>query len=72
MGHSVPLVSRTISSFSTTAACLNNLGPAMGDAFGNYSAINDFSKVILSVVMVVGRLEIYTFIILLTRYFWKY
>ena len=58
--------------FSTTAACLNNLGPAMGDAFGNYSAINDFSKVILSVVMVVGRLEIYTFIILLTRYFWKY
>ena len=65
-GHDV------VTSFSTTAACLNNLGPAMGDAFGNYSAINDFSKVILSVVMVVGRLEIYTFIILLTRYFWKY
>ncbi len=61
-----------ITSFSTTAACLNNLGPAMGLAFGNYSEINDFSKVLLSLMMIVGRLEIYTFIILVTKYFWKF
>lgn len=61
-----------VTSFSSSAACLNNLGPALGDAMGNYSSLNDFSKMILSIVMVVGRLEIYTFIILLTRYFWKY
>jgi trk system potassium uptake protein TrkH len=61
-----------ISSFSATAACINNLGPALGDAYGNYSALNDFSKLILSLMMIIGRLEIYTFIILITRYFWKY
>jgi trk system potassium uptake protein TrkH len=61
-----------ISSFSATAACINNLGPALGDAYGNYSALNDFSKLILSLMMIIGRLEIYTFIVLVTRYFWKY
>ncbi len=61
-----------ITSFSATAACLNNLGPALGDAYGNYSALNDFSKSLLSLMMIIGRLEIYTFIILVTRYFWKY
>ena len=61
-----------VTSFSSTAACLNNLGPALGDAYGNYEALNDFSKSILSLVMIIGRLEIYTFIILVTKYFWKY
>ena len=61
-----------ITSFSATAACINNLGPALGEAYGNYSALNDFSKLILSLMMIIGRLEIYTFIVLITRYFWKY
>lgn len=61
-----------LTSFSATAACINNLGPALGDAYGNYSALNDFSKTILSLMMIIGRLEIYTFVILVTKYFWKY
>jgi trk system potassium uptake protein TrkH len=61
-----------ITSFSATAACINNLGPALGDAYGNYSALNDFSKSVLSLMMIIGRLEIYTFVILITKYFWKY
>ena len=61
-----------LTSFSATAACINNLGPALGEAYGNYSALNDFSKLLLSLMMIIGRLEIYTFIVLLTRYFWKY
>jgi trk system potassium uptake protein TrkH len=61
-----------LTSFSATAACINNLGPALGDAYGNYSALNDFSKSILSLMMIIGRLEIYTFVILITKYFWKY
>ena len=61
-----------ITSFSTTAACINNLGPALGEAYGNYASLNDFSKSLLSLMMIIGRLEIYTFIILITKYFWKY
>ena len=61
-----------VTSFSSAAACINNLGPALGDAYGNYASLNSFSKVLLSLIMIVGRLEIYTFIILITRYFWKY
>ena len=61
-----------VTSFSATAACINNLGPALGEAYGNYSTLNDFSKLLLSLMMIIGRLEIYTFIVLLTRYFWKY
>tara|TARA_Y100000389_G_scaffold43149_1_gene37804 strand:+ start:1069 stop:2508 length:1440 start_codon:yes stop_codon:yes gene_type:complete len=61
-----------ITSFSSTAACINNLGPALGDAYGNYSSLNDFSKSLLALMMIIGRLEIYTFIILITKYFWKY
>ncbi len=61
-----------LTSLSATAACINNLGPALGDAYGNYSALNDFSKAVLSLMMIVGRLEIYTFVILITKYFWKY
>ena len=61
-----------ITAFSATAACINNLGPALGEAYGNYSALNDSSKFLLSLMMIIGRLEIYTFIILVTRYFWKY
>tara|TARA_B100001057_G_scaffold378517_1_gene383922 strand:+ start:120 stop:1559 length:1440 start_codon:yes stop_codon:yes gene_type:complete len=61
-----------ITAFSSTAACINNLGPAMGEAYGNYSELNNFSKLLLSLMMIVGRLEIYTFIILITKYFWKF
>ena len=61
-----------ITAFSSTAACINNLGPAMGEAYGNYSELNNFSKLLLSFMMIIGRLEIYTFIILITKYFWKF
>ena len=61
-----------LTAFSSTAACINNLGPAMGEAYGNYSELNNFSKSLLSLMMIIGRLEIYTFIILITKYFWKF
>ena len=65
-GHDV------LTAFSSTAACINNLGPALGDAYGNYESLNDFSKSLLLIMMIIGRLEIFTFIILITKYFWKY
>ena len=61
-----------LTAFSATAACLNNLGPALGVASDNYSLMNDFSKYLLSFTMLLGRLEIFTLLIILTPYFWKY
>lgn len=59
-------------SFSSVASCLNNLGPAVGDAVNSYSSLSSSSKYVLSFTMILGRLEIYTLLIILTPYFWKY
>jgi trk system potassium uptake protein TrkH len=59
-------------SFSSVASCLNNLGPAVGDVVNSYSSLSTSSKYVLSFTMILGRLEIYTLLIILTPYFWKY
>ena len=58
--------------FSSIAACLNNLGPGAGIVIDNYSSISTCSKYVLSFAMLLGRLEIYTLLIIITPYFWKY
>lgn len=60
-----------ISAFTATAACLNNLGPGLGEVAANYGSIPDSSKWILIVAMVFGRLEIFTLLVLFTPAFWK-
>ena len=60
-----------ITSFSAVAATLNNLGPGLGKVAANYADINDFSKWVLSFGMLLGRLEIFTLLVLLTPTFWK-
>jgi trk system potassium uptake protein TrkH len=46
-------------SFSSVASCINNIGPAYGAAASNFSCYSDFSTIVLSVVMLLGRLEIF-------------
>jgi trk/ktr system potassium uptake protein len=60
-----------ITSFSAVTATLNNLGPGLGDVAENYAGINDFSKWVLSFGMILGRLEIFTLLVLLTPAFWR-
>jgi trk system potassium uptake protein TrkH len=57
--------------YSAVGACITNLGPALGLAGPNYADLNDTTKVILSVAMLLGRLEIYTLLVLLTPAFWR-
>ena len=57
--------------YSAVGACITNLGPALGDAGPNYAELNDPAKVILSVAMLLGRLEIYTLLVILTPVFWR-
>ena len=56
--------------FSSVGACLNNLGPGLGMVSDNYSEINAFAKGILAFSMLLGRLEIFTLLIILTPMFW--
>ncbi len=58
--------------FSTVASCLNNLGPALGEAAANYESLPDAAKWILCFAMLLGRLEIFTLLVLFTPTFWRY
>ena len=58
--------------FSTVASCMNNLGPALGNASANYASLPDAAKWILSFAMLLGRLEIFTLLVLFTPAFWRY
>jgi len=60
-----------ITAFSATAACLNNLGPGLGEVASNYASISDGAKWVLLIAMLFGRLEVFTLLVLFTPTFWK-
>jgi len=57
--------------FSAVAACLNNLGPGLGAVSENYGNISATAKSLLCLAMLLGRLEIFTLLVILTPSFWK-
>ena len=62
-----------VTAFSAVVACINNTGPGLG-AVGpasNYAALNDFQAWTLSFTMILGRLEIFTLLVVLTPVFWR-
>jgi len=62
-----------ISAFSSVAACIFNIGPGLGTVgpVQNYSSVPLLGKWLLTFCMLVGRLEIYTVIVLLMPEFWR-
>ena len=60
-----------VTAFSAVAACLNNLGPGLGEVALNYTSIGDTSKWVLCLAMLLGRLEIFTLLVLVTPAFWR-
>lgn len=60
-----------ITAFSAVAASLNNLGPGLGAVAANYAGISDFAKGLLCLAMLLGRLEIFTLLVLFTPMFWR-
>jgi trk system potassium uptake protein TrkH len=59
------------SAFSAIGACLNNLGPGLGEVSQTYESVSPAGKGILSFAMILGRLEIFTLLVLFTPVFWK-
>ncbi|MBC8413314.1 TrkH family potassium uptake protein [bacterium] len=62
-----------ITAASTVLSSMSNVGPALGDAgpAENYSSLPDAGKWVLGLCMLMGRLEIYTVILLFTPMFWR-
>jgi len=60
-----------VTAFSAVAASLNNLGPGLGEVGDNFAGLNTPSKWMLCLAMLLGRLEIFTLLVLLTPGFWK-
>ncbi len=60
-----------VTAFSAVAACMNNLGPGLGDVSAHYGDINATAKWLLCFAMVLGRLEIFTLLVLFTPAFWR-
>lgn len=62
-----------IIAFSAAAACLNNLGPGLGSIgpASNYASLTDLQISICSFAMLLGRLEFFTLLVILTPAFWK-
>lgn len=77
MGIAVILVSIDNYDFETTftavLTAISNVGPGFGLAgpLGNFAFFSDFSKIILSLCMLIGRLEIFPILILLNANAWK-
>ena len=60
-----------VTAFSAVTACLNNLGPGLGEVAQNYATISASGKAILTFAMLLGRLELFTLLVLFTPVFWK-
>ena len=61
-----------VTAFSAIAATLNNLGPGLGDVASGFMTISDPGKWISIVAMLLGRLEIFTLLVLITPTFWRH
>jgi len=60
-----------VTAWSAVAACVNNVGPGLGQVAWTFADISDSAKWVCTIAMLVGRVEIFTFILLLTPAFWR-
>ncbi len=60
-----------LTAFSAVGACLTNLGPGLGEVAAHYGSIPDAAKWLLCVAMLLGRLEVFTLLVLVTPAFWR-
>ena len=62
-----------VTAFTSVVASVNNLGPGIGQTgpAGNYQGLTDLQTWICTVAMLLGRLEIFSVLILFTVAFWR-
>jgi trk system potassium uptake protein TrkH len=60
-----------VTAWSAIATCINNVGPGLGDVTATFRGVPDAAKWVCAIAMLVGRVEIFTFVLLLTPAFWR-
>jgi trk system potassium uptake protein TrkH len=62
-----------VTAFSAVVACINNMGPGLNEIgpAGNFTVFDSFELLVLSLAMILGRLEIMAFLAIFTFEFWK-
>jgi trk system potassium uptake protein TrkH len=60
-----------VTAFGAVAATLNNLGPGLGEVATTFATVDDASMIVFSLAMVLGRLEIFTLLVLLSPSIWR-
>jgi len=60
-----------VTAWSAVGATLNNLGPGLGNVSAHYGNLNEPAKWVLCFAMLLGRLEVFTLLVLFTPIFWK-
>jgi trk system potassium uptake protein TrkH len=61
-----------VTAFSAVAACLNNEGPGLGSVNANVAGVTVFGKWVLIFAMLLGRLEVFTLLVIFTPTFWRH
>jgi trk system potassium uptake protein TrkH len=61
-----------VTAVSVVFSAMNNLGPALGQASSTWAPLSDSTKYLMSFAMLLGRLEIFTVLVLLTPAYWKH
>ncbi len=61
------------SALGAVATCLGNIGPGLGEVgpVSNFAEITPFGKWVLSILMLLGRLELFTVLMLFNLHYWK-
>jgi len=60
-----------VTAWSAVGSCLNNLGPGLGEVALNYAGLSALAKWTLALAMLLGRLEIFTLLVLIHPAFWR-
>ena len=62
-----------ISAFTAVIACINNTGPGLGQVgpANNFQGLSDFQTWVCSITMLLGRLELFSVLVLFTPGFWR-
>ncbi len=62
-----------LTAFSAVVACINNTGPGLGEVgpARNYAVLTDFQTSVCAFAMLLGRLELFTLLVVLTPAFWR-
>lgn len=60
-----------LTAWTAVAACINNMGPGLGNVAVHFRDLGDFATWVLTVTMLLGRLEIFPLLVVVTPMFWR-